>query len=461
MRTRLINYLDTLRANYWFLPSLLAVGALILAFVVVYIDQGYGTVYQPLIEQLPISRDPSGARDMMAAIVGAIISVAGVSFSITIVAMTLAAQQFGPRLLDNFMRDRANQLVLGVFVAVPLYCLVVLWAIQGTDGDLFVPHLAILIGVILGGVSMAALIFFIHHVAESIRVSRIIDRVGDDMQRRISTLDDKPGAAGIDEVDGDLSDQIPANFHEEAAVVRANENGYLLSVNEAGLLNLAKEKNLLIKQLHRPGDFITFGGELVLVWPGNKIDDDLSNRVNGLFALDVERSEIQDMDFLFHKLSEIAMRAMSPGINDPHTAMMCIDRLGAGLAQIGLKDLPSPYRYDDDDTLRVVVRVITFDVLAYTAFSQIRHYASQDLDVLTHMLVVMERVARQIQSQADNETALAVMRDHIELTGYHIENLDSKRWNMSRAQMAYRSALAALEGHRVEPAELDLSNLAG
>jgi uncharacterized membrane protein len=461
MRTRLINYLDTLRANYWFLPSLLAAGALILAFGVVYIDETYGTVYQPIIEQLPISRDPGGARDMMSTIVGAIISVAGVSFSITIVAMTLAAQQFGPRLLDNFMRDRANQLVLGVFVAVPLYCLVVLWSIQGTDGDFFVPQMGILLGVILGGVSMAALIFFIHHVAESIRVSRIIDRVGDDMRRRISTLDDKTSGVSIDEVKSDLGDQVPANFHEEAAPVRASENGYLLSVDEGGLFQLAKEKNLLIKQLHRPGDFITFGGELVLLWPGSKIDDDLKNRVNGLFALDVERSQIQDIDFLFHKLSEIAMRAMSPGINDPHTAMMCIDRIGAGLAQIGLKDLPSPYRYDEDNTLRVVARVITFDALAHTAFSQIRHYASEDLDVLTHMLVVMERVARQIHSQSDNEDALAVMRDHIELTGYHIENLDVKRWNMSRVQMAYRSALAALEGRRVEPAELDLSNLAG
>jgi uncharacterized membrane protein len=453
----MLNYIDRLRANYWFLPSVLALLALVLAFGVIRVDEVYGEAYLAIIERLPISRDPAGARDMLSALVSAIISVAGVSFSVTIVAMTLAAQQFGPRLLDNFMRDRANQLVLGIFVAVPLYCLVVLWAVQGTDEYRFVPHLAVTIAVILGGISMAALIFFVHHVAESIRVSRIIDRVGDDMRDRISSIDNMTGGAGPDEFRGSISDQIPPNFHEEAAVVQALGNGYLLSVDEEGLLNLAKEHNLLIKQLHRPGDFITFGGELVLLWPGNKLDDGMIDSINDLFALDVERSQIQDVDFLFHKLSEIAMRAMSPGINDPHTAMMCIDRLGAGLAQVGKKELPSPYRYDDEGTLRVVARVVTFDVLAHTAFAQIRHYASGDLEVLTHMLVVMERIARQVNHDVG---AVNVLRDHIELTGYHIENLDNKRWEMSRSRMAYKSALAALQGRRIEPPELDFSNMA-
>lgn len=453
MQTRLLTVLENLRANYWFLPSILTILAVILAVGVVRIDELYGRFYDPLINSLPISRDPAGTREMMSSIAGAIIGVAGVSFSITIVAMTLAAQQYGPRLLDNFLRDRANQFVLGVFVSVPLYCLLVLWSIQDSGNVIFVPQLAVTLGVAAGAFSLGTLIFFIHHIAESIRASQIIDKVADDLDAYIAQLDDAQPGSDFSDVEGDLDEHLPDDVLEMMQPIIAQQSGYVLSVGEDDLLSLATERDLLIKQLYRPGDFVMVGSPLVEV-AGDDLDsmDDLTAALNDMFALGNERIQVNDVDFLFYKLSEIAVRSMSPAINDPHTAMMCLDRLGAGLAQVAAKELPSQYRYDDNNELRIIARVITFEALAETAFAQIRHYAARDVTVLQHMLQIIERVA----GCTDSNTEREILRHHVELTYQCVQDANQRQWDIRPAERAYDYALAALRGDDTPRIDEDL-----
>jgi uncharacterized membrane protein len=194
------------------------------------------------------------------------ITVAGVTFSITIVAVTLASQQFGPRLLRNFLRDFGNQVVLGTFVSTFLYCLLVLRTVRGSDDEEFVPHLAVTVGVILAMLSLGVLIFFIHHVAMSIQASRIIANVADDLEAAIDRL--FPETLGEDAAES--ADRLRASGDDSsnadgARAVKARTAGYVQAIDADALMSIAREHDLLVRVHARPGSFVRRGGVLLTV----------------------------------------------------------------------------------------------------------------------------------------------------------------------------------------------------
>jgi uncharacterized membrane protein len=192
MHARFIQFLDQLRASYWFIPSLMSVGAVVLAFGTAAVDHALGPEWIYEVEWLQANR-PSGARDVLSAIASSMITVAGVVFSITVASVVYASAQHGPRLLTNFMRDRGNQITLGTFIATYLYCLLVLRTVresgepEGLDEEIaaFVPHVGLFVGLFLAVCSIAVLVYFIHHVPRSIHISNVIADIGRELRGMI------------------------------------------------------------------------------------------------------------------------------------------------------------------------------------------------------------------------------------------------------------------------------------
>ena len=315
---------------------------------------------------------PQGARTLLATVAGSVIGIAGVSFSITIVALTLASSQFGPRLLNNFMKDVSNQMVLGTFIATFIYCLLVLGCIREGEAHLFVPQISIKVGILLTLISLGVFIYFIHHISVSIHAENVITSVRKDLEKSIHHLFPKKIGQGNIENEPSVEPRLPPNFEQESQALLSQISGYLQAIDQQGIMSLATDHDLLIHLKHRPGDFIVTSEILATVWPPHHLDDSISEKVSRTFLIGSQRTEEQDVKFALHQLVEVALRALSPGINDPFTAIGCIDRLGACLDLLAKRALPSAYHYDDNHTLRVLTHPISMEGFFNAAFNQIR-----------------------------------------------------------------------------------------
>lgn len=387
---KLSKFWDTLRSSYWFLPGLMALAGIMLAFVMLALDQAE-TVKTGELSWI-YTGGPEGARGLLSAVASSMVTVAATAFSITIVALQLAASNFGPRLLRNFMQDTGNQIVLGTFIATFLYCLLVLRTIHGEDYNLFVPQLSITVGIVLAIASIGVLIYFIHHASTIIQASHVIAGVADELDDAIDRL--FPEEVGQTEPEKHSAiAAIPKDFDVQACPIRSTHTGYLQAIDDQLLLKLACKHNLLLRLMTEPGEFIAKGNCLMLVYPGEQSSQKLTNAINRAFLVGKERTEQQDIEFPINQLVEIALRALSPGINDPFTAIRCIDRLSAGLSRLAGRQLPSAYRYDDDHKLRVIAEPIAFEQLVDTAFNQIRHYGKADVAVTLHLLKAVAQIA--------------------------------------------------------------------
>ncbi|MBH1999672.1 MAG: DUF2254 domain-containing protein [Sphingomonadaceae bacterium] len=403
MRARLLRLSNDLRESYWFVPTVMAVGALLLALAMVYIDSHAGSAWMDGLAWLYAAR-PDGARSLLSSIGGSMIGVAGTTFSVTIAAVVYASGQYGPRLLSNFMSDRGNQVTLGTFIATFVYSLVVLRTIRstgesGAGAAAFVPQLALLVALILVLCSIAVLIFFIHHVPMRIHINNVIERIGD---RLIEEIDARfPVFVGTPLEERSDDPRIPAVFraeagradHDRRAPVRSQDTGYIQLIDESTLMAAAHEHDLVIRLQYQPGDFIHKGSVLLEAWPGERCDEAAAKALREAFAVGSRRTALQDLRFLIDELVEIATRALSPGVNDPFTANSCLDWLGAAMADLARRDLPSRLRADEDDRLRVIAHPVTFEGFIARSFGALAQYASADMIAGKHFLGALGDVA--------------------------------------------------------------------
>ncbi|MGE0040783.1 MAG: DUF2254 domain-containing protein [Vicinamibacterales bacterium] len=402
MRALLLKYWDRLRSSFWFLPALMAAGAVALALATVRIDEGV-TGDLPAALGWAYSGGAEGASAVLSTIAGSMTTIAGVVFSMTLVALSLASSQFGPRLLRNFMRDTTNQVVLGTFVATFLYCLLVLRTIlRGGDGD-FVPHLSVTLAVVFAAVSLWVLIYFIHHVSVSIQADEIVARVGTELASGIDTLFPERLGEGVPAGDDAPETSLPAGFEQESTAIPAQGDGYLQFLDAEALMTLAEAEDLVFRVERRPGHYVIAGRGLVRAWPAERVTDDLRTRVNAAFVLGSQRTPGQDLEFEINQLVEIAVRALSPGVNDPFTAVTCIDRLGSALCRLAARDMPSPRRRDRQGRLRVVAPAVTFAAITDAAFNQIRQYSRSSAAVTVRLLETIAVVAEVATRPADRE----------------------------------------------------------
>jgi uncharacterized membrane protein len=397
---RLLSVWDRLRESFWFVPALFTMLAIALASALLAVDRRIGS--DALASAWLYSGGAEGARSLLSVVAGSMVTVVALAFSITIVSLQLAVAQLGPRLLRNFVRDRSNQIVLGTFVATFVYCLVVLRTVRGRDGlaeGVFVPHLAVTGAVGLALLSVALLIYFIHHAAKAIQADRVIAVVGRELDGAIDVLFPERGDA-VETV----PDPPPPRCNEARAVL-APAPGYVISLDSEGLLKSAVERDVVVHLTLRPGDFVIAGEPLAWVAPAERLDDHLAGRVAKGYVLGPERTLLQDLLFGVEQLTEIAVRSLASGHIDPATALRCIDRLGAAVARVSGRRLPPAERRDETGRVRVVHRPLTLSEIVAAAFTPIRVQGAGHRHVALRLLGIFERLAR-IQPRRDLHAAL-------------------------------------------------------
>jgi uncharacterized membrane protein len=381
--------LSQVRNSLWFVPGLWVVLAGALAFGTLAVDSAAPELARSV--ELLFGGSPEGARSVLESIAGSMITVAGVVFSITIVALQLASSQLSPRVLRNFMRDRRSQSVLGALIGTFFYSLLVLRAIRtGGDGqDAFVPSLAVTVAIVLAAVAVAMLVFFIHHIARRIQVSTIVDSIATETLEAI----EREWRKGQGEVARAVAGPPPG----PTASVPAARSGYLQLIDTDGLLDAAAELDLVIRVDARPGDWVQAGTPLFAVWPVEAGGERLRDRLNEQVTLGAERSLEQDAGFGIRQLVDVAVKALSPGINDPTSARDCINRLAQLLIAIG----QAPSRrtsLSKDDRLRVILSLREFGDLVDLAFDELRHYAGSTPTVAIALGEAMGAVRSQVDA---------------------------------------------------------------
>lgn len=408
MKNVIVDKYEELRASYWFLPSVMAVMAVVWAGILVFVDslnENFGLVDLSWITLT----GASGARSILSTVAGSMITVTGIVFSITIVILSLTSQQFGPRLLQNFMRDRGNQFVLGTVTSTYLYCLVVLRSISDNGTASFVPHLSTLAAVLLAVLCVGVLIYFIHHVAESIQVANIIAGISRDLSASIERLYPEIISESLYERDMEYAQEkfLPEQFAREASPITAAFSGYLRAVDIPRLLQLAEEKDLVVRIGHRVGHFIVTGAPLVEIWPEKAADsEELAKAVNDCFMTGHKRSHERDTHFLLNELVEIAIRALSPGINDPFTAIACVNHLGIALCDLAGRVFPPVLNKDATGRVRVVAYPVTFERTVASAFNQIRQYGQTHAALTIRMLEIIRVIIPFTRHPAQREALL-------------------------------------------------------
>jgi uncharacterized membrane protein len=386
---------------------------------------------------------PEGARAVLSTIAASMITVAGVTFSITIVALTLASQQFGPRLLRNFLRDLGNQIVLGTFVSTFIYCLLVLRTVRGSDNEEFVPHMAVTVGVVLAMLSLGVLIFFIHHVATSIQASRIIANVAEDLEGAINRL--FPETIGEDSATAD-PDNLPLDesdvIDQDSSEVRAATTGYVQAIDAEGLMDLARERNIVVRIRARPGAFVRTGQALLTVGPAPPHGEGDDKAFQQVFIIGSDRTGTQDVTFFVDQLVELAVRALSPGINDPGTARLCIDRLEQALCHLASRRMPSPARHDEDGRVRVFACPLTFAHIVGSAFDEIARYGRSSVSVTCRLFDAVRNVGWCVQRETDRK---ALLRQAAAIAAEVHESAFSEG-DRERMAQTYRTTLSVLHG---------------
>lgn len=384
---------DRLRTSLWLVPGGMTAGACVLALVSLAVDRSLDGSASEHMSWL-YSGGPEGARSLLATVAGSMATVAGVTFSITMVALTMASAQFGPHLLRNFLRDTGNQFVLGTFVATFVYCLLVLRTVRDPEETAFVPPISMTVGLLLAVLSFGVLIYFIHHVSSSIQAESVIAAVGAECDQVIAKLYPDP-ESDEEETEYTWYEDGPsaAEIERDGQPVLASRSGYIQAVSRSDLMSIAGKHDLVVWVRYRPGDFVIAGAVLMHLWPGDRGTEDIRKHARSCVVMGSHRTPLQDVEFAINQLVEVASRALSAGINDPFTAITCIDRLGAILATLAQRRFPPPYRLDERGDLRLIEDRVTFEGAVDAALNQIRQYGRDDVSVLIRLLETVAFVA--------------------------------------------------------------------
>ena len=375
MTARLRQLLVNIGEKFWLLPAILVVVGILLAVGLVDLDRS-GLVPQWLIESPWLyNGGGTGARTLLGAVASSTIGVAGTVFSITIASLSLAAGQMGPRLLRNFVRDRGNQFTLGAFLGTFSYALMVLRSVRTQSEGSFVPHASMTVGILLAFLCVGVLVFFVGHMAGRINVDTVIELVSVDVRRAIDRL------TTTEPVRGDAGPVFTA----AAASVPDGRRGYLQELDAGRLADWAAAHGAAIRLLVRPGDYVFPGAAIALVEPAI---EGAERAIRHATALGSQRVSSVDLEFAVRQLVEIAVRALSPGINDPHTALSVLDRMGAALCDMVPRHLPDGVVMRDGRPC-LAFPVVCYDGLVDSMFHMIRQNAAGSPAVLIRMIEVM------------------------------------------------------------------------
>jgi uncharacterized membrane protein len=378
-----------LRSSFWFMPSLIVVGSIAFAVALIETDSAGSDRWLAQWPRL-FGAGAEGARQMLSTLAGSMMSVMGITFSMTLVALALASSQYTSRILRNFMASRITQLTLGIFAGIFAYCLVVLRTVRSGDVE-FVPSMAVFFAFFLALGGVVVLIFFIHHIATSIQASSIIASIAEDTITSIERLFPERLGRGPDEDEN--QDQVLQSLEERSWYpVPAEKNGYIQSVNNEALLRLARSKKTVVRMERGIGGFVVQNTPLVSLALDEPPDPETIAALNSAYNIGRHRTVEQDPAFGIRQIVDMALKALSPGVNDTSTAVMCVDYLSAILAQLASRKFPALLRYEENE-LSVITIAPTFEGLLAEAFEQIRGSAIGNVGIMVRMLSALDTLS--------------------------------------------------------------------
>lgn len=388
MRSWWRNTLD----GFWFVPGALALAHVALAVLLIQVDRATGNERGV---RYGFGGDADAARDVLTTIAGSLITVAGLAFSITIVVLTMVSSQFTPRALRSFLADRVNQVVAGSFVGIFAYSLVVLRAVRGGDvTDRFVPGLSVSVAILLGLVALALLLVFIHHMGQSVQLAHIVARIGRETLGAIDVLYPERYGREAATPAAELVERWRADG--EPAVVRPGRPGYVQALEPERIIERVAAPGVRVRVVARPGDFVTEAAPLVEIWPASAVTEEDADAVRSCVTVASEREVGQDAAFGLRQLTDIALRGLSPGVNDPSTALAALGYIRAALERLAERDVPAGERRIGDVT--VVLESRTFDEFVEEPVGELARYAAASARVATAVLDLLASVGAQVRA---------------------------------------------------------------
>lgn len=397
------NLREILHGSLWFIPALMTLFAMALAVLLLALDRvNAAKTSLPWLYQ----GDQQAAREVVGVIAVSVIGVAGVAFSITMVALSLAGSQFGSLQLASYLRDRLNQFVLGTFVGTFVYCLIVLGNIStGSEPVDIIPGYAVTAAFLLAIASLVAFIAFIHDIGQSLQAERLASRVGRWLLDSIHVLfPEQPAAPTVIAADlaGDRGTGYP---------VCAHQTGYLQAIEYERALHVAEHDDLVVCLERHAGDFVTEGtviGRIHGAAPGREAM--LARTLAECHVIGAVRTPTQDPEYAVHQLAQIAVRAMSPAINDPYTALICIDWMDAALRVLARRAMPSGFHHDHTGKLRLVTVHPGFAVVADAVFNKLRIAVRSHQQLLMRLVNMVANVIQDARRPED----LRVLARHLD-----------------------------------------------
>jgi uncharacterized membrane protein len=352
-----------------------------------------------------LSGTPGEMRSALLSMAGTVLGTAGVVFTLLTLPLSTVAAQYGSRLLRVFLGDRTTQFVLGMFVGTFVYCIAAALSIPPVDVNPEAPQLTATLGVYLMLATFATLILLVQHISTMLQAPNIAAAAGAELREVVSAQLSSEVTSSDDARDrmenrpAPFAQGVPAVEAEtEGYPVRARKTGYIQFIDPEIMLTLAQEKDLVIRLLRKPGHYVQTGAVVALVGPASRVDGQLDRLMRRAFQIGNGRTPTQDVEYAVNQLTEMAVRAMSPAINDPFTAMTCLDHVGEGLAKFVQQGERGSQYYDRDGRLRLLLEPVTFAELLSAAFDMLRHASCDNASVLLHMLAVIDIIGQNVKT---------------------------------------------------------------
>jgi uncharacterized membrane protein len=382
----------------------------------------------------PAHQDPQIALTILASIAGSIMTVVSIVFAILLMTLTLASTQFSPRILVSFIKDRATQWTLGIFLGTFSYCMAALPAVRSLPQP-FVPVLTVLVSMLLALVCVGWLIFFINHISRSISVNHIVDRIAGETERAIEELMPHPRGQY-------QRPERPAAFREgRERVIASVKSGYIRFVDVGFLVDCARSFGVQIEVMRRVGQFVPAGTPLMRVVDAGRVTPEREAKLLAGIDIGPVRTMQQDIEFGVIQIVDIALRAISPAVNDPTTAINCIDQLARVMIIWRSRAPPQASYHRPPHVPRLTLPWISYEGLLDTAFEQIRHYARGDIAVSLRLLRAYGDIAAAGAFERERQSLMLRARRVIQgcensLPDYELEPLRRRLAELERAWAA-------------------------
>ncbi len=385
----------------------------------------------------PSHADPQVAQVILAGIAASIMTVVSIVFAILLMTLTLASMQFSPRIIVSFSRDRVTQWTLGIFLGTFSYCMAALPTARSLPHP-FAPVATVLGAMVLALVCVGLLLFFIHHISQAISVNHIVDRIAEETEAMIDEIMPRPHRSNHP---NHLKDAAPLRPNPSEVAILSDVSGYIRFIDKRRLVAVAKHYHVSVRVLRRVGHFVPAGIPLMMVSKGNRLPSEGTADLLAAFDCGPTRTLQQDVEFGVLQIVDVALKAISPAVNDPTTAITCVDQLSRILIRFASREPPEDLLYDPPGIVRASIGWIRFERLLDAAFEQIRMYSKTDVAVSLRLLRALGDIAA---ATPDPEFRRILVEQGMRTVAGCAEKLGEEELRELRARQAALESLAAI-----------------